>query len=79
MAIGDGAETFTAMIDQRAREGWSVGDRSVLCPYDKRYYYLEWTRGGNVGGSWCLPEAAEELIGSMWRRKIEMATKRKVS
>ncbi|KAF8252519.1 hypothetical protein K440DRAFT_644713 [Wilcoxina mikolae CBS 423.85] len=73
IAVGDGAETFTAMINSRAREGWSVGDRSALCPFDKRYYYLEWTRGWEVGASWCLPDRVEELVGSVWRWKTETA------
>jgi len=71
IAVGDGAETFTAMIDQRAREGWSVGDRSVLCPFNKRSYYLEWVRGVEVDANWCLPERVGELVGSVWRRKME--------
>jgi hypothetical protein len=71
IAVGDGAETFTAMINQRAREGWSVGDCSVLCPFNKRNYYLEWVRGVEVDANWCLPERVGELVGSVWRRKME--------
>lgn len=71
IVIGDEVGTLKTLIDRRTREGRMVGDRSVLCPFDKWYYYLEWVRG-EVDASWCLlGKRVEGLVGSVWKREIE--------
>lgn len=56
------SQTLIADVNKKLEEGWTIGNRTSLCPYDPEAYFIEWKRGTVATFSFNLgPGRQEEL------------------
>ncbi|KAK3078243.1 hypothetical protein LTS18_008081 [Coniosporium uncinatum] len=39
------SQALIEAVEQRIADGWTLGDRSSLCHWDARCYFIEWQKG----------------------------------
>jgi hypothetical protein len=39
------SETVIKLVEEKIKEGWTVGNRTTLCQYDPEQYFIEWRKG----------------------------------
>ncbi|KAF1988629.1 hypothetical protein K402DRAFT_402804 [Aulographum hederae CBS 113979] len=39
------SQQLVNICNQRIADGWTFGDRTTLCPWDSRNYFIEWVKG----------------------------------